>query len=129
MARRILRGGIYWAKLDPTHQAKLGKPSETTICATRCGVEQQGTRPVLVVSIDSFNQNSKSAIAFAITSKKPRVKYPLIYQLPEDLLPKPSWVKITQIRTLSIERLGKCLAKIEEEDYQKVMAAFNRICC
>ena len=112
MARKILRGGIYWAKLDPT-----------------IGVEQQGTRPVLVVSIDSFNNNSGSAIAFVITSQKPRVKYPLIYKLPQELLPKPSWVKITQIRTLSIQRLGKYLAKIEETDYQKIMSAFNRICC
>lgn len=112
MARRILRGGIYWAKLDPT----IGK-------------EQQGTRPVVVVSIESFNNNSDSAIAFAITSKKPKVKYPLVWELPSDLLPKPSWVKITQIRTLSTKRLGKYLAKVEEEDYQKIMTAFNRICC
>ncbi len=33
------------------------------------------------------------------------------------------------VRTLSTKRLGKYLAKIEEADYQKVMAAFNRICC
>jgi mRNA interferase MazF len=112
LARRILRGGIYWAGLDPT-----------------VGVEQQGTRPVLIVSIDSFNNNSNSVIAFAITSQQPQVKYPLIYELPKELLPKPSWVKITQIRTLSTRRLGKYLAKIEEIDYQKIMAAFNRICC
>lgn len=111
MARRILRGGIYWAKLDPT-----------------IGVEQQGTRPVLVISIDAFNQNSDSVIAMAITSRKPKVQYPLIYELPQDLLPKPSWVKITQIRTLSTKRLGKYLAKIEESDYQQIMTAFNRIC-
>lgn len=112
MARRILRGGIYWAKLDPT-----------------VGVEQQGTRPVLVVSIEAFNNNSNSAIAFAITSQQPQVKYPLVYELPKDLLPKPSWVKITQIRTLSIKRLGKFLAKIEEADHQKVMTGFNKLCC
>jgi mRNA-degrading endonuclease toxin of MazEF toxin-antitoxin module len=51
LARKILKCGIYWAKLDPA-----------------VGVEQKGTRPVLVVSIDSFNNNSGSAIAFAITS-------------------------------------------------------------
>lgn len=112
MARKILRGGIYWAKLDPT-----------------IGVEQQGTRPVLVISIDSFNENSGSVIAFAITSQQPRVKYPLVYELPPKLLPKKSWVKITQIRTLSIKRLGKYLGKIDEIDYQKIMAAFNRVCC
>ena len=112
MARKILRGGIYWAKLDPA-----------------VGVEQKGTRPVLVVSIDSFNNNSESAICFAITSKKPQVTYPLAYKLSQNLLPKPSWVKITQIRTLSTKRLGDYIAKIEEVDYQKVMSAFNRICC
>ena len=112
MARRVLRGGIYWAKLDPT-----------------VGTEQQGTRPILVVSIDSFNNSSESVIAFAITSQKPRVKYPLVYELSKDLLPKPSWIKITQIRTLSNKRLGKYLAKIEEEDYQQIMNAFNRLCC
>ncbi len=92
------------------------------------GVEQQGTRPVLIVSIDSFNNNSASAIAFAITSKKPKVEYPLVYELPGNLLPKPSWVKISQIRTLSTQRLGKFIAKITEDDYQKVMAGFNRLC-
>lgn len=112
MARTILRGGIYWAKLDPT-----------------VGVEQQGIRPVLVVSIDSFNNNSGSVIAFAITSQKPRVEYPLIYKLPQELLPKPSWVKITQIRTLSRKRLGKYLNKVEESDYQKIMMGFTRVCC
>ncbi len=112
MARRVLRGGIYWAKLDPT-----------------VGVEEQGTRLVLVVSIEAFNNNSDSAIAFAITSQQPSVKYPLVYKLPENLLPKPSWVKIAQIRTLSTKRLGKFLAKIEEADYQKVMSGFNRLCC
>ncbi|MEN9565284.1 MAG: hypothetical protein RLZZ69_480 [Cyanobacteriota bacterium] len=112
MARRILRGGIYWAKLDPT-----------------VGVEQQGTQPILVVSIEAFNNNSDIAIAFAITSQQPQVKYPLVYELPKDLLPKPSWVKITQIRTLSIKRLGKFLARIEEADYQKVMIGFNKLCC
>ncbi|MEM8828153.1 MAG: type II toxin-antitoxin system PemK/MazF family toxin [Cyanobacteria bacterium P01_G01_bin.19] len=111
MARRILSRGVYWAKLDPT-----------------VGVEQQGTRPVLVVSIDSFNNNSGSAIAFAITSKKPKVDYPLVHELPMDLLPKPSWVKISQIRTLSIQRLGKFIAKIEEDDFKKVMLGFNRLC-
>ena len=111
MARRILKRGVYWANLDPT-----------------IGVEQQGTRPVLVVSIDLFNNNSNSAIAFAITSKKPSVKYPLIYELPQNLLPKPSWVKICQIRTLSIQRIGTYIAKIEESDYQKIMAGFNRLC-
>ena len=111
MARKILKKGIYWANLDPT-----------------MGTEQAGTRPILVVSIDSFNNNSDSAIAFAITSKKPKVTYPLVYELPQKLLPKPSWVKLTQIRTLSTARLGKYLAKIENRDFEQIMSGFNRLC-
>ena len=111
MARRILKKGIYWAKLDPT-----------------IGTEQAGTRPVLIVSIDSFNKNSNSAIAFAITSKKPKVSYPLVLELPTNLLPKPSWVKITQIRTLSSERIGSLIASINDEYFEQVMSGFNRLC-
>lgn len=111
MAREILRRGIYWANLDPT-----------------VGSEQQGTRPVLIVSIDAFNQNSQTAIAFAITSKKPKVVYPLVYELPKDLLPKRSWVKISQIRTLSTQRLGQQIAQIEEADLREILAGLNRLC-
>ena len=111
LARRILRGGVYWGNLDPT-----------------VGTEQQGTRPVLIISIDLFNQNSQSAIAFAITSQKPKVIYPLVYELPEDLLPKKSWVKISQIRTLSTKRLGKKIATVAEEDLEKIFAGLARLC-
>ena len=92
------------------------------------GKEQQGTRPVLVISIDSFNQNSQSVIAFVITSKKPKVVYPLVYELPQNLLPKPSWVKISQIRTLSTQRLGNQIGKVEDKDMEQILAGFNRLC-
>lgn len=111
MARKILKQGIYWANLDPV-----------------VGVEQSGKRPVLIVSIDSFNQNSRSAIAFAVTSQQPKVKYPLVYELPKDLLPKPSWVKITQIRTLSTKRMGNYIASISDRDFEEIMSGFNRLC-
>ncbi len=111
LARRILKKGIYWAKLDPT-----------------IGTEQAGTRPVLVISINSFNQNSNSVIALAVTSKKPKVQYPLVYELPENLLPKPSWVKITQIRTLSTQRLGGFIASINDQQFEQIMSGFNRLC-
>ena len=111
MARKILRGGIYWANLDPT-----------------VGSEQSGTRPVLIASINGYNFNSQTAIAFAITSKEPRAKYPLIYQLPENLLPKPSWVKIPQIRLLSARRIGQYIATIEEKDFLEIMKGLNQIC-
>ena len=33
--------------------------------------------------------------------------------LPSNALPKPSWVKISQIRTVSVERLGKKIAAVD----------------
>jgi mRNA interferase MazF len=110
MARRILRGGIYWASLNPT-----------------IGREQAGTRPVLIASIDSFNANGKCAIAFPITSQQPKVVYPLVYELPSDLLPKPSWVKISQIRTLSTSRLQDFLKSVTQEDLEQILSGFDRL--
>lgn len=91
------------------------------------GVEIRGTRPVLIVSINSFNQNSPSAIAFAITSQKPKVVYPFVYELPENTLPKNSWVKISQIRTLSTSRLGDKIGQVQDIDVKKILQGFNRL--
>jgi len=54
----------------------------------------------------------------AITSKEPRAGFPLTLELSELKLPKRSWVKISQIRTISTQRLGKKLGRggIEEID-------------
>lgn len=94
---RILRGDLYWADLEPVR-----------------GREQAGHRPVLVLSQEIFNERSGAVIAMAVTSQPQRAGFPLTFPLPEDLLPQPSWVKISQIRTLSTERLGKKLGRLAE---------------
>jgi mRNA interferase MazF len=35
--------------------------------------------------------------------------------LPAEMMPKPSWVKISQIRTISIDRVGKRIAALGPE--------------
>ena len=95
---RILRGEIYWADLNPVR-----------------GREQAGLRPVLVLSDDLFNRKSETVIAMAITSQPQKAGFPLTWALPEDMLPKPSWVKISQIRTISVDRLGKKIAALGPE--------------
>lgn len=95
---RILRGEIYWADLNPIR-----------------GREQAGLRPVLVLSHELFNRRSETAIVMAITSQPQKAGLPVALALPVTLLPKPSWVKISQVRTISIDRLGKRLAVIESE--------------
>jgi mRNA interferase MazF len=107
---RILRGEIYWADLDPTK-----------------GHEQAGQRPVLVLSQDVFNERSGVVIAMALTSQPQRAAFPLTYELTSPHLPKKSWVKINQIRTLSQERLGKRIARIAPEDLDRIIEGLNEI--
>jgi len=90
-----LRGEIYWADLNPVR-----------------GREQAGLRPVLILSHDLFNKKSETVIAMAITSQPQKAGFPLTLALPSDMLPKASWVKISQIRTISVDRLGRRIAAI-----------------
>ena len=76
------------------------------------GREQAGLRPVLIVSHDLFNRKSETVIAMAITSQAQKAGFPLTMALPAEMMPKTSWVKISQIRTISIDRLGKRVAAL-----------------
>jgi|TARA_B100001971_G_scaffold197209_1_gene205693 mRNA interferase MazF len=101
---RILRGDIRWADLNPVR-----------------GHEQAGRRPVVVLSHDIFNERSGTVIAAALTSQEPRAGFPLTLQLNAPRLPKRSWVKISQIRTLSVERVGRRLGRASEEELAAVV--------
>lgn len=106
----VLRGQVVWADLNPT-----------------VGREQAGLRPVLVVSQDVFNDRSQTVIALAITSQPQRAGYPLTFPLKETFFPKPSWVKIGQIRTLSVERIKGTLGRCSPETVDAVLAGLNEI--
>jgi mRNA interferase MazF len=107
---RILRGDIRWADLNPTK-----------------GSEQTGIRPVLILSHDIFNERSGTVIAMAITSQPQRAGFPLTYELESDKLPKKSWVKISQIRTLSVQRIGKKITNISPEILDHLIDGLNEI--
>ncbi len=85
------------------------------------GREQAGRRPIVVISHETFNAHSGTVMALAITSRPQRAGFPLTYEPPERLLPKPSWIKISQIRTLSSERLGSKLTHLPEEEGNRVV--------
>lgn len=106
----LLRGDIVWADLNPVR-----------------GSEQAGLRPVLVLSADIFNRHSGTVVAAAITSQPPRAGFPLTLQLSDPKLPKKSWVKIGQVRTLSTERLGKRLARATPDEIAQVLEGLNEI--
>jgi mRNA interferase MazF len=107
---RVLRGDIRWADLTPTR-----------------GREQAGRRPVLILSHDVFNERSGTVIAVALTSQEPRAGFPLTMELRAGRLPKPSWVKIAHVRTLSTERLGRRLARAQPEDTDRVVEGLMEI--
>ena len=107
---RILRGEIRWADLNPVR-----------------GHEQAGERPVLVLSHDVFNERSGTVIAVALTSQEPRAGFPLTMEILARGLPKRSWVKISPIRTLSTDRIGRRLARVSDEDLVHIVEGLNEI--
>ncbi len=107
---RILRGDIIWANLDPT-----------------LGHEQSGSRPVLILSQDVFNDRSGTVIAVVLTSQQPSASFPLTFELSDPKLPKKSWVKISQIRVLSTERLGRKIGKASDEELETIIEGLNEI--
>lgn len=107
---RILRGEIRWADLDPTR-----------------GHEQAGLRPVLILSHDVFNERSGTVIAVALTSQEPKAGFPLTLESKAPGLRKRSWIKISQIRTLATERIGRRLARVTAEELAHVVEGLNEI--
>jgi mRNA interferase MazF len=107
---RILRGDIYWADLNPV-----------------IGSEQGGSRPVLILRNERFNKHSGTVIAVAITSQPQRAGFPLTLELDSPELSKQSWVKISQIRTLSVKRIREKLCTISAEQVNLVVEGLNEI--
>ncbi len=106
----ILRGDIHWADLNPV-----------------IGSEQGGFRPVLILSHNIFNDRSGTVIAVAITSQPQRAGFPLTLELSDTKLPKKSWAKISQIRTLSTKRIGKRIASVSPEELASIIDGLNEI--
>ena len=107
---KILRGDVYWADLNPA-----------------IGNEQAGHRPVLIVSDDMFNDRSGTVIAMAITSQPQKAGFPLVYHLGKKNLPKESWIKISQIRILSVKRLNQKICTVSNADLKQVIDGLNEI--
>ena len=107
---RILRGDVLWADLNPAR-----------------GHEQGSLRPVVVLSEDVFNARSGTVIAMAVTSQPQRAGFPLTLELTSVKLPKRSWVKISQVRTLSVQRLSKKIGHVSPEELDRLIEGLNEI--
>ncbi|MHB8094854.1 MAG: type II toxin-antitoxin system PemK/MazF family toxin [Candidatus Aminicenantales bacterium] len=106
----ILRGELRWADLSPGR-----------------GHEQAGRRPVLVLSHDIFNQRSGTVIVMAVTSQPQQAGFPLTAEIETPGLPKRSWVKISQIRTLAVERIGRKIGVLSPEELFRIIDGLSEI--
>ena len=107
---RVLRGDVVWANLNPG-----------------VGREQAGRRPVVVLSADVFNERSGTVIAMALTSQPQRAGFPLVVELESVNVGKPAWIKISQVRTLSVRGLGRKLGRVSPEELQRLVEGLNEI--
>lgn len=106
----ILRGELRWADLNPVR-----------------GSEQGGTRPIVILSHNVFNERSRTVIAMAVTSQPQRAGFPLTLELEPSKLPKRSWVKISQIRTLSVDRIGDLIEVLPPEQLNQLIEGLSEI--
>jgi mRNA interferase MazF len=106
----VLRGDIWWADLNPTISS-----------------EQAGVGPVLVISHGVFNERSQTAIILAITGKPQRAGFPLTCEITSSRLPRQSWVKISQIRTISVQRLRERIDHILPEEMDRIIEGLYEI--
>ena len=72
-------------------------------------------------------RRDRIADAPALTSQPQRAGFPLTLELGPTQLPKPSWIKISQIRTLSVERIGRKLGVASPEEVARVIEGLNEI--
>ena len=107
---RLVRGSICWAELGPVR-----------------GREQAGRRPVVILSQDVFNERSGTVIAMALTSQPQQAGYPLTYALSAPLLGRRAWVKISQVRTLSVDRIGRRIGQLDSAQLDQLVEGLREI--
>lgn len=105
---RVLRGDVFWADLNPVR-----------------GQEQANRRAVLVISHDVFNERSGTVIAMAITSQPQRTGFPLTMAITEPGMSRRSWLKMSQVRTLSVVRLGGRITSFSSEFVNQAIDGLN----
>jgi mRNA interferase MazF len=63
----------------------------------------------------------------AITSQPQRAGFPLTLELPSEGLLKRSWARVSQICTLSVERIGRKLGRVSPEELVQLVEGLNEI--
>ena len=109
---RILRGEIRWAALESVYEVE--------------GREMGNSRPVVILSRDSFNAESGLVLAALITSgdsKRHQMPVP-ITSVP---MHAPSWVLTDQIRSLSVKRIGDSFGVMSDDELDKILERIRKV--
>ena len=93
VSRAVERYGVYLADLDPMRGREIAK-----------------TRPVVVVSRDEMNRHLDTVVVRPLTTK---LHLRLRSRIQIACAGRKAEIAVDQIRTLSRERLGKCLDYLE----------------
>ena len=88
------------------------------------GTEQKGTRPVLIISNEDYNQTIPNVTVLPLTSTKRRL-YPSEVFLPHGKAGQPldSIIMAHQIRTISKQRLKGLLGYLEDKKLRDEVCA------
>ena len=109
MERKIRRGEIYIANLDPV-----------------VGSEQGGERPVLVIQNNAGNTHSPTVIVLAITSRYQKKKFmPTHIPIESSDLSMRSIVLAEQVRTVDKSRLIHYVGRASKESMEAVDEALK----
>lgn len=101
---RIPRGDIYWSNLNPLQ-----------------GNEQARRGLIVIVNHDVLNERLGTVIAMATTSQPQRAGFPLTFEGQSNIMPRQCWMKISQVRTLSILRLDTQVGRLPLEELEKLI--------
>ena len=84
---------------------------------------------MLVIQDDVLNGRFPTTVVLAITSQEQRAGFPITVPVVagEGGLPKDSWVKITQVRTVSVQRLRGRVGQLSERTMRLVERALVQV--
>jgi len=89
-------GEIWFLNLDPTRDH-----------------EQAGSRPALVISVDTFNHGPADLVVILpVTSKAKGIPFHVTVMPPEGGIRQPSFIKCEDVRSVSRSRLLECRGKV-----------------
>lgn len=89
------------------------------------GSEQSGIRPVVIIQNDKGNYYSDTTIVAMVTSKQKKTTAVHVTLRSKDMFSKKSYVLTEQLRTISIDRLGKYVGMLGGNDMRKIDKALK----